>query len=106
MDSVGDVAETIESKRRSRVVRIGSTVGIVIAAALVAWGFARANDSRSPDSKTPPTIGVIQNPADVHTTQGPPGPTASAPATVDVPKVPNGTVDIALPPLSSDIPTP
>jgi hypothetical protein len=100
------VVETIESKRRSRVVRIGSTVGIVVAAALVAWGFARANDSRSPDSKTPPTIGVIQNPADVHITQGSAGPTASAPATVDVPKVPNGTADIALPPVSSDIPTP
>lgn len=105
MDSVGVVAEAIESKRRSRLVRIGSTVGIVVAAALVAWGFARANDDRS-NSNTPPTIGVIQSPADVHTTQGPPGPTASAPATVDVPKVPNGTADIALPPVSSDIPTP
>ncbi len=100
------MVETIESKRRSRVVRIGSTVGIVVAAALVAWGFARANDDRSPHSDTPPTIGVIQNPAVVLTTQGSARVAGTAPVTADVPLVPVGTADIALPPVSSDIPTP
>ena len=89
--------------------RIGSTVGVVVAAALVAWGFARANDDRSPTSDTPPTIGVIQSPADVHTTQAVTGaPSGTAPITADVPVVPTGTADIALPtpPISSDIATP
>ena len=100
-----DVAETIEAKRRSRLVRIGSTVGVVVAATLVVWGFSRANDDRSPDSDTPPTIGVIQNPAVVLTTQGAAHP-GSAPGTFDVPTVPTGTADIGLPPVTADISTP
>ncbi len=100
------MVETIESKRRSRVVRIGSTVGVVAAAGLVAWGFARANDDRSPHTNTPPTIGVIQNPAVVLTTQGSARIIGTAPATVDVPVVPVGTADIPLPPVTNDIVTP
>lgn len=103
-DSVVAVVETIESKRRSRLVRIGSTVGVVVAATLVVWGFSRANDDRSPDSDTPPTIGVIQNPAVVLTTQGTAAiPSGSAPATADVPSVPTGTADVAFPPVSTKI---
>ena len=100
-----DVAEAIESKRRSRLVRIGSTVGVVVAATLVVWGFSRANDDRTPDSDTPPTIGVIQNPAVVLTTQGAVH-SGSAPGTFDVPTVPTGTADIGLPPVTADISTP
>jgi hypothetical protein len=101
------VVETIQSKRRSRLVRIGSTVGVLIAAGLVAWGFSRSNDDRLPKSDTPPTIGVIGGPADVMTTQGAVGsPSVTTPSTADVAVVPNGTLDIALPPVSSDIATP
>lgn len=100
------VAETIESRRRSRLVRIGSTVAIVVAAALVAWGFSRANDDRSPDSSTPPTIGVIQQPADVATTTRVTAVPATPLATEDVPSIPVGTADVALPPATSDIPAP
>ena len=98
--------ETIQSKRRSRLVRIGSTVGVVIAAALVAWGFSRSNDDRPPKSDTPPTIGVIGGPADVLNTQAVGAPSGTTPVTADAPVVPNGTADIALPPISSDIATP
>jgi hypothetical protein len=101
------VVETIQSKRRSRVVRIGSTLGVLVAAGLVAWGFARANDDRSPTSDTPPTIGVIQQPAVVLTTQGGDRvPSGTVPSTADVPVFPTDTVDVAFPPVSSDIPTP
>ena len=98
---------TIESKHRSRVVRVVATIGVVVAAALVAYGFSRANDDRSPDSDTPPTIGVIQSPAAVQTTQAAGGaPSVSASATDDVPVVPTGTADVAFPPVSTDIPAP
>jgi hypothetical protein len=101
------VVETIESKRRSRVVRIASTVGVAAAAGLVVWGFSRANDDRSPNSKTPPTIGVIESPAAVHTTlPGGVRPTGSAPATADIPTTPTGTADVAFPPISADISSP
>ena len=102
------MVETIESKGRSRAVRIGSTIGVVVAGALVAFGFARANDDRVPATKTPPTIGVIQSPADVHTSQAVVGaPTGSPATTEDVPVAPpNGTVDVAFPPVSSDITKP
>ncbi|MGZ4724998.1 MAG: hypothetical protein ACXV8L_12390, partial [Ilumatobacteraceae bacterium] len=106
LGNVTVVVETIESKRRSRVVRIGSTVGVVVAAGLVVWGFARANDDRSPHTDTPPTIGVIQNPAVVLTTQGSPRVIGTAPATVDVPVVPVGTADVAFPPTTNDIVAP
>ncbi len=100
-----DVVETIESKRRSRLVRIGSTVAVVVAATLVVWGFSRANDDRPNDSDTPPTIGVIQNPAVVLTTRAAVD-SGTAPATVDVPTVPTGTADVVFPPVSSAIPVP
>ncbi len=101
------VAETIESKRRSRSVRLAATIGIVAAGLLVAYGFSQANDDRSPDSDTPPTIAVIQLPAVVQTTQAVGGqPSVSPSATDDVPVVPTGTADIAFPPVSSDIPGP
>jgi hypothetical protein len=100
----------MQSRRRSRLIRIGSTVGVLIAAGLVAWGFSRGDDDRAPDSSTPvsPTIGVIQQPASVNSTiattiatQVP----VSAPSTEDVPTIPPGTVDVPLPPSSSDIAT-
>ena len=97
----------MQSKRRSRIVRIGATVGVVVAAGLVAYGFSQADDDRSPDSDTPPTIAVIQSPAVVQTTR-PAGvsPSLAASATDDVPVVPTGTADVAFPPVSSDIPAP
>ena len=96
----------MESKRRSRSVRIASTVGILAAGALVAYGFSR-DDDRAPVTTTPPTIGVIQAPAQVQTTQAPvAGPTVAPATTDDVPVVPVGTADIGFPPVSSDIPSP
>ena len=80
------------------------TAGVVVAGALVAYGFSRSDDDR--DSNTPPTIGVIQAPAQVATTQGPAVPPGSAPVTADLPLVPAGTADVAFPPVSSDIVVP
>jgi hypothetical protein len=106
------VVETIESKRRSRTARIALTIGLVAVTALVAYGFSRSDDDdRLPGSDTPPTIGVIQAPADV-LISGPvavPGTAdlAIVPAsTSDIPSSPNGTADIVLTPVSSDIPAP
>jgi hypothetical protein len=100
-----DVVQTIESRRRSRVVRIGSTVGVVVAAGLVFWGFSRGDDDRSPPSDSSPGL-VINGPAEVLTTQAVGVPAGSAPATADVPVVPVGTADVAFPPVSSDIAAP
>jgi hypothetical protein len=100
------VVESIESRGRSRRTLIGVTVGVVAAAGLLAFGFSRSDDEREPIGNTPPTIGVIQAPAQVATTLTvvPPG---SAPDTVDVPTIPTGTADVAFPPVgSNDIPTP
>ncbi len=97
-----------DPKNRSRFALILVTVGVVIAAVLVAYGFSQSDDDREPTSTTtPPTIGVIQAPADVSTTQGvrPPEETL---ATDDLPLVaPSGTADIGLPPpVTADIPSP
>ncbi len=98
------MVEPVESKRRSRTSLIATTVGVVAAAALVAYGFSRSNDDRDPDTSTPPTIGVIQAPAEVLTTQGLVEiPSGSAPVTADVPVFPLGTADVEFPPVSSDI---
>ena len=107
-DNVGDVVESIESRRRSRRTLIGVTAGVLVAAGLLAFGFSRSDDDREPTGGTPPTIGVIQAPAQVATTQGVAVPPGSAPDTVDVPTIPTGTAaDVAFPPVgSNDIPTP
>jgi hypothetical protein len=103
------VVEPIESepKRRSRIPLIAVTVGVTIAAVLVAYGFSQSDDDREPISSTPPTIGIIQAPADVATTQGTRAPEPTT-ATDDVPLVvPSGTADIGLPaPVTADIPSP
>jgi hypothetical protein len=99
------VVQTIQSKRRSLVVRIASTVGVVAAAGLVVWGFSRDNDDRSPSSDTSPAL-IINGPAEVLTTQAVGAPTGSVPGTADVPVFPLGTADVAFPPASSDIATP
>ena len=96
-----------EPKKRSRIALIAVTVGVVIAAVLVAYGFSQSDDDREPTSSTPPTIGVIQAPADVATTQGTTRPTEAPFPTNDVPLPPNGTADIGLPPpVTADIPAP
>ena len=100
---VEPVVEPIEAKRRSRRTLIGVTVGVVVAGSLVAYGFSRSDDAREPNSNTPPTIGVIQAPAQVFTTQNDVAVPGSAPATNDVPTVPTGTADVAFPPVSSAI---
>ena len=87
------------------MVRIGSTVGVVLAAGLVAWGFSRGNDDRSPTSDTTPGL-VINGPAEVLTTQAVGAPAGSTPGTADVPVFPVGTADVAFPPVSSDIAAP
>ncbi len=98
------MVEPIESKRRSRTTLIAVTVGVVVAAGLVAYGFSRSDDDRDLDSDTPPTIGVIQAPADVLTTQGVIElPVGSTPGNGDVQVLPPGTADVAFPPISSDI---
>lgn len=103
------MAETMQSRRRSRLVRIGSTVAIIAAAALAIWGFSRDDDDRSPDTSIP-LIGVIEQPAVVQTTKPAAAVPGSAPATDDVPLIPVGTADVAFPPVSSptsgDIATP
>lgn len=105
----------MQSRRRSRLIRIGSTAAVLLAAGLVVWGFSRGDDDRDPDSSTPPTvsptIGVIEQPAVVNstiavTTISTIASQVSAPSTEDVPTIPPGTVDVPLPPASSDIATP
>ena len=84
---------------------IGVTVGVVAAASLVAYGFSQSDDDREPTTDTPPTIGVIQAPAQVNTTQALVG--APSPGTTDdVSVIPIGTLDVAFPPDSIDIPAP
>ena len=102
------MVETVEPERRSRRTLIAVTVGVVVAGALVVYGFAESDDDddRAPTSTTSPVIGVIQAPADVATTQVDVRPLDSAPATFDVPTVPTGTADFVFPPVSSDIPAP
>ena len=100
---VEPVVEPIEAKRRSRRTLVGVTAGVVVAGALVAYGFSRSDDKREPNSNTPPTIGVIQSPAQVFTTHADVAVPGSAPATNDVPTVPTGTADVAFPPVSSKI---
>jgi hypothetical protein len=100
------VVEPIEPERRSRRTLIAVTVGVVVAAVLVAYGFARSDDDRAPASTTTAVIGVIQAPAEVATTQARAVPSGSTPATNDVPTVPTGTADVIFPPASSDIPAP
>ncbi|MEO8266780.1 MAG: hypothetical protein ABI706_14860 [Ilumatobacteraceae bacterium] len=95
-----------EAKRRSRTTLIAVTAGVLVAGALVAYGFSRSDDDRDTNTKTPPTIGVIQAPAQVVTTLGPAVSPGTAPATVDLPLVPAGTADVAFPPVSSDIVVP
>jgi hypothetical protein len=98
------VVEPVEAKQRSRRTLIGVTAGVVVAGALVAYGFSRSDDDSQPDSSTPPTIGVIQAPAQVFTTtQADVAVPGSGPATNDVPTVPTGTADVAFPPVSSNI---
>ncbi|MEP7045404.1 MAG: hypothetical protein ABI949_01925 [Ilumatobacteraceae bacterium] len=96
------MVEPIEPKRRSRRTLIGVTAGVVVAGALVAYGFSRSDDNRVP-ANTPPTIGGIQAPAVVLSTQDLVVTTSqTTPGTVDVPVVP-GTVDVGFPPVSSNI---
>ena len=96
-----------EPKRRSRLPLIAVTFGVVVAAILVAYGFSQSDDDREPGSSTPPTIAVIESPAEVATTQGsrPPEPPTE---TDDVPLVvPSGTADIGLPPpVTADVSSP
>ena len=96
------MVEPIEPKQRSRRTVIGVTAGVVVAAALVAYGFSRSDDDSKPGPSSPPTIGVIQAPAQVFTTHDVAVP-GSAPATNDVPSVPTGTADVAFPPVSSNV---
>jgi hypothetical protein len=99
------VVETIEPEERSRSRKtlVAVTVGVVAAGALVAYGFSRSDDARLPASDTPPTIGVIQSPAEVFTTQPLSAVPGSPPVTADVPVVPSGTADVAFPPVSSRV---
>ena len=99
----GESENESEGRSRSRKTLIGVTVGVVAAAALVAYGFSRSDDDRVPASDTPPTIGVIQAPAQVFTTQPQSAVPGSTPVTADVPVVPAGTVDIGVPPVSSRV---
>ena len=85
---------------------IAVTAGVVVAAGLVAYGFSRSDDDRDLDSDTPPTIGVIQAPAEVFTTDAVVVIPGSAPTTDDLPVVPEETVDIGAPPISSNIVVP
>jgi hypothetical protein len=99
--SVVDVVEPIESKRRPRTTLVAVTAGVVVAAGLAAYGFSRSDDDGDP--ATPPTIGVIQAPAEVFTTQPLVVIPALAPTTDDLPIVPFGTVDIGAPLDSTNI---
>jgi hypothetical protein len=100
---VEPAVEPSGAKWRSRRTLIGVTVGVVVAGALVAYGLSRSDDNSEPVSSTPPTIGVIQSPAQVFTTQADVVVPGSGPATNDVPTVPTGTADVPFPPVSSDV---
>ena len=100
------MVEPIEPERRSRRTLITVTVGAVVAAALIAFGFAQSDDDRVPASTTTVTIGVIQAPAEVATTVARGIPSGSVAVTNDVPIVPTGTADVIFPPVSLDIPAP
>ena len=99
---MAEAVESVESNGRSRKKLIGVTIGVVAAAALIAYGLSRSDDDRPP-SDTPPTIGVIQAPAQVFTTQAPSAVPASTPVTADVPVLPAGTADVEFPPISSRV---
>jgi len=98
------VVEPAESKRRTRTTLIIVGAGVVVAASLIAYGFAQRDDDKPADSTVPPTIGVIQAPAEVSATSttlsavAVPG---STPGTVDLPVIPSDTVDVALPPITA-----
>lgn len=100
------MVESIEARSRSRRTLLAVTAGVIVAGALLAYGFSRSDDDRDPGVKPPATIGVIQAPAVVATTLSPAVRSGSAPATADVPTIPTGTADVVLPPASSDIPSP
>ena len=71
------------------------SVGVVVVVGLVAYGLTRSDDD---GPETPPTIGVIQAPAELAPTQPRPAVVSgSAPDTVDLPAAAPGTTDIALP---------
>ena len=59
VDSVAVVVEPVESKRRTRTTPIIAGIGVVVAASLVAYGFAQRDDAKPADTTVPPTIGVI-----------------------------------------------
>ena len=104
VDSVAVVVEPVEPKRRTRTTLIIVGIGVVVAASLVAFGFAQSDDDSPPGSTVPPTIGAIQAPAEVSATSttlsavAVPG---SSPDTVDVPVFPSDTADVALPPITA-----
>jgi len=104
VDSVAVVVEPVESKGRSRTTLIQVTVGVAVAAMLVAFGFSLSDDNGETDSDIPPTIGVIQAPAEVSATSTTLSalvvPTSS-PDTVDVPVFPDDTADVAVPPITA-----
>jgi len=98
------VVEPVESKRRSRTTVIVAGIGVLVAAALVAYGFSRSDNKSEPVNDVPPTIGAIQAPAEVSatsTTLSALGTPADSPDTVDVPVEPDGTADVALPPINA-----
>jgi len=98
------VVEPVEPKRRTRTTLIIVGIGVVVAAALVAFGFAQSDDDSPPGTTVPPTIGAIQAPAEVSatsTTLSGVGVPVSSPDTVDVPVIPSDTVDVALPPITA-----
>ena len=70
------------------------SAGVVVAVGLVGYGLTRSDDT---GTETPPTIGVIQAPADVGATQPSAVGSATSPGTVDLPVTGPGTTDIALP---------
>jgi hypothetical protein len=80
-----------------------TVIGQVGVAALP-FGFSLSDDDGESDSDIPPTIGVIQAPAEVSATSTTLSavviPTSS-PDTVDVPVFPEDTADVALPPITA-----
>ena len=104
VDSVAVVVEPVEPKRRTRTTLIIVGIGVVVAASLVAYGFAQSDDDSPAGTTVPPTIGAIQSPAEVSATSTTfsavvvPG---SSPDTVDLPVVPSDTADVALPPITA-----
>ena len=93
--NVAAVAEALDAQGRSRRMVLALSAGAVVVVGLVGYGLTRSDDT---GTKTPPTIGVIQAPAEVGATQpsAPPG-SATSPGTVDLPVTAPGTTDIALP---------